>query len=73
VIGIKKKPDTGQKKTCYTTEIFFGVQKTTIDCEVADAENMEHLRKCLSVPARNGCGYNPSLKQCQKSDFSAEK
>jgi hypothetical protein len=24
VIGIKKKPDTGQKKTCYTTDNFFG-------------------------------------------------
>jgi hypothetical protein len=25
VIGIKKKPDTGQKKTYYTTDNFFGV------------------------------------------------
>jgi hypothetical protein len=25
VIGIKKKPETGQKKTCYTTDNFFGV------------------------------------------------
>jgi hypothetical protein len=24
VIGIKKKPDTGQKKTYYTTDNFFG-------------------------------------------------
>jgi hypothetical protein len=28
VIGIKQKPDTGQKKTCYTTDNFFGVIKT---------------------------------------------
>jgi hypothetical protein len=42
VIGIKKKPDTGQKKTCYTTDNFFGVHRCRENSQIFKKKNLKN-------------------------------